>query len=116
MAPPPLGPFSPEDIAGFLEEWGYAANPAGLIQHYQPDFTFENGSLAWLDVNAIAVRKGDAVPARPIRITFRCEYDGAFPKWKLKSAEELTPGVASRALDRERDFPETAPWPKDGVK
>jgi hypothetical protein len=88
MAPPPLGPFSSGTVAGFLEEYGYAANPAGFIQHDRCDFSFESDSLAWLDINAIAVRKGDVVPDRPIRITFRCEYNGAFPQWKLKSAED----------------------------
>jgi hypothetical protein len=115
MAPPPLGPFSPGDIAGFLEEHGYTANPAGFIQHYRHDFTFESDSLAWLDVNAIAVRKGTMVPDRPIRITFQCEYNGAFLQWKLKSVEELAADVPSRALDRERNFPKTSPWPKEGV-
>jgi hypothetical protein len=116
MALPPLGPFSPDDIAGFLVENGYTANPAGLIQHYQPDFTFERHSFAWLDINAIAVRKGNVVPDRPIRITFRCEYDGAFSRWKLYSVEELAPDVPSNALDRERNFPKISPWPPGGVE
>src|ERR1700691_690300 len=116
MALPPLGPFSPDDIAGFLEEHGYTANPAGLVPRYLPDFTFEGESLAWFDVNAIAVRKRDVVPDRPIRVTFRCEYNRAFRQWKLKSVEELVAGVPSEALDRDRDFPKTSPWPKDGVK
>lgn len=116
MALPPLGPCSPDDIAGFLEEKGYTANPAGLIQHYQPDFTFERDSFAWLDINAMAVRKGNVVPDRPIRITFRAEYNGAFSQWKLHSVEELAAGVPSKALDRELDFPKISPWPPGGVK
>jgi hypothetical protein len=115
MALPPLGPFSPDDIAGFLEDYGYTANPAGLVPQYVPDLTFE-GNLAWLDISAIAVRKGAVVPDRPIRITFRCEYDGAFPQWKLKAVEELKANVPTRALDRDRDFPKISPWPKGGVK
>ena len=89
-------------ISGAL---GYTANPAELIPHYRADVTFGSDSLAWLDINAVAVRKGDVVPDRPIRITFQCEYNGAFSRWALKFVEELPPGVASRALDRERDFP-----------
>jgi hypothetical protein len=66
------------------------------------DFTFERDSWAWLDVNAIAVCQGDIVPDRPIRISFRLEFNGAFAQWKLLSVEELPAGVASKALDRER--------------
>lgn len=116
MTRPSLGPFSPQDIAGFLAEHGYTANPAGLIPHYRADLTFGSDSLAWLDINAVAVRKGDVVPDRPIRITFQCEYNGAFSRWALKSVEELPADVASRALDRERDFPKHSPWPKGGVE
>lgn len=115
MPAPPLGPFFSDDIAGFLAEHGFTANPAGLVGQYTGDFTFERDSLAWLDLNAIAVRKGDVVPNRPIGITFRCEYNGSFAQWKLMSVEELGPGVASRAVDRERDFPKVCPWPP-GVK
>ena len=114
MAPPPLGPFSSEDIAQFLAEFGYTANPAGLIQKYHCDLTFASDSLAWLDVNAIAVRKGELVPERPVRVSFRCEYNGAFPQWKLLSAEELAADIPSKALDRSPDFPKIAPWPKEG--
>jgi len=116
MPQPPLGPFSQGDVASFLAEHGFTANPAGLIPHYQPDFTFESDSLGWLDISAIAVRKGDVVPDRPIRITFHCEYNGAFSRWKLHSVEELARGVPSKALDRERGFPKISPWPPGGVK
>jgi hypothetical protein len=88
----------------------------GLVGQYSGDFTFERDSLAWLDVNAIAVRKGDIVPERPIRITFRSEYNGVFAQWKLLSVEELAPGVASKALDREPGFPKVSSWPPGGVK
>ena len=116
MSAPALGPFFSDDVVGFLAEYGYTANPAGLVGQYSGDFTFERDSLAWLDINAIAVRKGDIVPDRPIRITFRCEYNGAFEQWKLMSVGELAPGVVSRALDRERGFPKVSPWPPGGVK
>jgi hypothetical protein len=116
MSIPALGPFFSDDIAGFLAEYGYTANPAGLVGQYSGDFTFERDSWAWLDVNAIAVRQGDIVPDRPIRISFRLEYNGAFAQWKLLSVEELPAGVASKALDRERDFPKVSPWPPGGIK
>jgi len=116
MPAPPLGPFFSDDIAGFLAEYGYTANPAGLIGHYSCDLTFERDSLAWLDNNAMAVRKGDIVPDRPIRITFRLEYNGEFAQWKLKSVEELATGIPSKALDRDPDFPKVSPWPPGGVK
>jgi hypothetical protein len=51
-----------------------------------------------------------------IRISFRLEYNGAFAQWKLLSVEELPSGVASKALDRERDFPKVSPWPPGGIK
>jgi len=44
------------------------------------------------------------------------EYNGAFAQWKLLSVEELPAGVASKALDRELDFPKVSPWPPGGIK
>jgi hypothetical protein len=60
----------------------------------------------------MSVRQGDIVPDRPIRISFRLEYNGAFAQWKLLSVEELPAGVASKALDWERDFPKVSRWPQ----
>jgi len=116
MPVPHLGPFSSEDVAGFVSEYGFTTNPAGLITHYQGDLTFENDSLAYLDVNAIAVRRGNIVPDRPIRITFRCGTNGVFAQWKLLSVVELAAGVPSKALDREPKFPKISPWPEGGEK
>jgi hypothetical protein len=116
MPVPQLGPFSSEDVAGFLSEHGFTANPAGLITHYEGDLTYENDSLAYLDVNAIALRLGNIVPDRPIRITFRCETNGVFAQWKLLSVVELVASVPSKALDREPNFPKISPWPKGGEK
>jgi hypothetical protein len=79
MPVPPLGPFSSEDVEGILSEHGFTSNPAGLITHYRGDLTFESDSLAYLDINAIAVRRGNIVPDRPIRITFRYETNGRLP-------------------------------------
>jgi hypothetical protein len=97
MPLPPLGPLSSEDVAGFLREYEFTANPAGLITHYRGDLTYESDSLAYLDINAIAVRRGDIAPDRPIRITFRCETNGAFAQWKLLYVVELT-GVCHQRL------------------
>lgn len=116
MPMPPLGPLSSEDVAGFLGKYGFSANPAGLISHYRPDLTYESDSLAYLDINAIAVRRGDVVPDRPVRATFRCETDGVFTQWKLLSVSELAAGVPSKALDREPNFPKISPWPEGGEK
>jgi hypothetical protein len=113
---PPLGPFSSEDVAGFLGEYDFTANRAGLITHYRGDLTYESDALAYLDINAIAVRRGEIVPDRPIRITFRCETNGAFAQWKLLSVVELAVGVPSEALDREPNFPKMSPWPRGGEK
>jgi len=116
MPLPPLGPFTSEDVAGFLSEYEFTANPAGLITHYRGDLTYESDSLAYLDINAIAVRRGNIVPDRPIRITFRCETNGTFAQWKLLSVVELAADVPSNALDREANFPKTSPWPRGGEK
>jgi hypothetical protein len=37
MPLPPLGRFSSQDVAGFLSEHGFTADPAGLIPHYPCD-------------------------------------------------------------------------------
>jgi hypothetical protein len=116
MPLPPLGPFSSEDVTRFLSENGFTANPAGLIPHYPCDLTYERDSLAYLDISAIAVRRGDIVPDRPIRLTFRCETNGVFAQWKLLSVAELAAGVPSKALDREPNFPKISRWPKGGEK
>ncbi len=116
MPLPTLGPLSSEEVAGILSEYGFTANPAGLITHYPADLTFERESLAYLDINAMAVRRGNIVPERPIRITFRCETDGVSSQWRLLSVLELARGVPSKALDREPNFPKVSPWPNGGEK
>jgi hypothetical protein len=87
-----------------------------LVPKYHGDFTFEGHSLAWLDIHAIAVRKGDQVPDRPVRITLQRQFDGVFSRWKLLSVKELAAGVPSNALDRNPDFPKSSPWPKNGIE
>jgi hypothetical protein len=41
MPLPPSG-LSSEDFAGFLGEYEFTANPAGLITHYRGDLTYES--------------------------------------------------------------------------
>jgi hypothetical protein len=106
-----LGPFTSEEIQNFLLECGFTGNPEGLAQPFQVECDSENPNLAYVDINADAVRKGREVPDRPVRITFRKIFDGAFPSWKLKSADELPPGVKSNALDRHKDTPKVSSWP-----
>lgn len=106
-----LGPFSREDIREFLAEHGYTTNPEGLAQPFPVDFVSETQGVAYLDINADAVRKGDEVPDRPVRVTFQMVFDGSFKRWKLKSVEELAPGIKSKALDREQITPKISPWP-----
>lgn len=47
MPLPPLGPFSSEDVAGFLSKHGFTSSPAGLITHYGGDLTYERDSRAY---------------------------------------------------------------------
>jgi hypothetical protein len=106
------GPFSSDDIRYFLAEHGYTSNPKGLAQPFPVHYVSESKGVAYLDLSADAVRKGDEVPDRPVRITFHKDFDGTFTHWKLKSVEELAPGVESKALDRHRDTPKVSPWPE----
>jgi hypothetical protein len=102
--------FSKEQIRRFLSDHDYTSNPDGLIQHIEHDYVTVNDTVSYLDVSAIAVRKGKEVPDRPIRITFQKVSDGQSSYWKLKSVAELGPGIESKALDREPDFPKVSPW------
>ena len=106
------GPFSRDNIREFLAEHGYTANPEGLIQPFEVNFVHEETGLAYLDVNADAVRKGDEVPERPVRISFQKLFDGSSSRWTLKSVEELMVGVESKALDRHSLTPKISPWPQ----
>lgn len=104
-------PFTGEDIQNFLADYGYTSNPEGLAQPFPMDFVSESQTVAYLDVNADAVRKGNEVPDRPVRITFHVVFAGEFSRWKLKSVEELALGVESKALDRQQETPKISPWP-----
>jgi hypothetical protein len=105
------GPFTRDDIRDFLAQYGYTSNPEGLKQPFPVDYISDTQGMAYLDVNADAVRKGDEVPDRPVRISFQLIFDGALSRWKLKSVEELPPGVDSKSLDRHQDTPKVSPWP-----
>jgi hypothetical protein len=107
---PMPGPFSNDEILVFLAEGGYIGNPKGLAQPFPVDYVQETDALAYLDINADAVRKGDEVPDRPVRITLQKTFDGTFTRWKLKSVEELTPGIRSKCMDRHQDTPKISPW------
>jgi hypothetical protein len=101
-----LGPFSGEDIRDFLAGYGYTSNPKGLAQPFRVDFIAESKGEAYLDVNAEAVRKGDEVPDRPVRISFHKIFDGAVTSWRLKSVESwrqesiARPSIEIRTLPR----------------
>ena len=103
--------FTREQIKRFLAEHGYTGNPQGLVQFFSIDYVAASESLAYLDINADAVRKGDEVPNRPVRLTFGRITDQPFPRWELKSIEELGPGIATKALDRHKDTSKISPWP-----
>ena len=80
----------------FWPKYGYTSNPERLISPLPIDSFSESEGLAYLDANADAVRKGDEVPDRPIRITVHVILDGVYSRWKLKSVEELRPGVKAK--------------------
>jgi FRG domain len=107
-------PFSSRKLAEMLKERGYDTHPKGMAQPFGSDFEMgSDGQTVLFDVNAEAVRRNGEVPDRPIRLTFeRAGARGSRMVWRLKSVEELVPGVASRALDRLPETPKrNAPWP-----
>lgn len=104
--------FSREQIRDFLAQAGYSTHPDGLIHFFPPDYNVESEEAAYLDINADAVRKGDVVPDRPIRIRFlKVANPDRLPRWELKGVEELPAGVESKALDRDKITPKISPWP-----
>jgi hypothetical protein len=108
-----LGPFSGEEVAGFLADYGYSTHPKGMAAPFWPDCESSDQSLKWFDVNADAVRrKNGEVPARPLRVTFHKVVGVEGPaRWEMKSVEELAAGVNSKALDRQPETPKmNAPW------
>jgi hypothetical protein len=102
--------FKRDQIMVFLAKYGYAVDAEGLTEFFQHDFVRESETVSYLDVNAIAVRRGDEVPDRPLRMTFHKVPIGSLFRWALDSVEELAPGVETKALDRDRDFPKISPW------
>jgi hypothetical protein len=111
MSDSPLPYFDRQILVEFLGKHGYRTHPKGIIQHFAHDWTIEADGVAYLDLNADAVRRGDVVPERPIRVKARKEsIGGVFSRWLLESAEELGLGKKSVALDRE--LPKNSPsWP-----
>jgi hypothetical protein len=103
----PVRPFTGDEIRGFLAQYGYTGNPQGLVQPSFDEYVSEGEGIAYLDVNADAVRKGNVVPDRPIRITFHKTAN----RWEVKSVKELEPGVKSKALDRLPETKKIWPWP-----
>ena len=103
--------FDRDDIRKFLAEHGYISNPEGLVQFFPHDYILENEGVAHLDINANAVRKGDEIPDRPVRITFHNISYGHSSRWELESVAELAPGVQSKALSRVEGTPKISPWP-----
>jgi len=108
--------FTKREIRGFLAKYGYTTNPAGLAGPFPFDQVSETEGVGYLDISADAVREGDEVPDRPVRITFHKFFEGTFALWKLKSVVELAPGVYSKCLDRHQDTPKVSPWPNKKAK
>jgi len=104
-------PFTREGVECCLAEYGYTSNPEGVAQPFPVDYVFESDGVAYLDVNADAVRKDSKVPRRPVRITIRKTLNGTYTRWTLKTVEELPPGVKSKALDRQEDTPKISRCP-----
>lgn len=110
----PLIYFDRQVLIEFLAKHGFRTHPKGIIQHVHHDWTVEPDGAAYLDVNADAVRQGDIVPERPIRVRARLEsIGGGFSQqWKLESAQELGPEAKSNAIDRDKELPKNSPsWP-----
>jgi hypothetical protein len=102
--------FKRDQINVFLAHHGYTVDPEGLTEFFQHDFVQESETVSYLDINAIAVRRGDEVPDRPLRMTFHKVSKGSLFRWTLESVEELAPGVETKALDREAETPKFSPW------
>jgi hypothetical protein len=90
--------FNKETIRKFLAEHGYATHPKGLIELFPVDFSEIEG-VGYLDIHAEAVRRGNEVPDRPIRLTFHKITTDPSSQWELRSVEELSRGVQSKCLD-----------------
>jgi hypothetical protein len=97
--------ISSKELIGALREAGYTTNPEGIIAVFPVDFS-TSGDMRWVDINADAVRKGDIVPDRPIRVTYRKVGGG----WQLATVAELRRGDVSKALDRQSEKPKISPW------
>jgi hypothetical protein len=108
--------FNKETIRKFLAKHDYTSNPDGLIEFFPVDYVLETEDVAYLDVNAIAVRKGNEVPDRPVRMTFHRIQHGPSFGWELESVAELTPGTQTKAESRDEYTPKISPWPDKKTK
>jgi hypothetical protein len=83
------------------------------VQPFGDEYEKGSDGQIFLDVNADAVRRSGEVPDRPIRLTFEpAGIRVGRHVWRLKSVAELTPDVASRALEPMPEMPKrNAPWP-----
>jgi Protein of unknown function DUF262 len=96
---------STKELIAVLRKAGYTTNPQGIIAVFPVDFSTD-GNLRWIDINADAVRKGDIVPDRPIRVTYR----KVGRTWRVDSVAELQRGDVSKALDRQPETSRISPW------
>jgi hypothetical protein len=105
------GPFTVEEVVGFLSDHGYSTNPNGMTPLIWPDCEFAGG-IYWFDVHADAVRRENSeVPDRPIRVTFQKSLVQGYARLEMTSVKELASGVKSKALDRQPETPKmNAPW------
>jgi hypothetical protein len=109
-----LGPFTSEQVAGLLADYGYSTHPKGMAAPFWTECDSSDQRLKWFDVNADAVRRENGeVPERPIRVTFhKVLVKGHHIRWEVKSVVELAPDIESKALDRQPETPKmNAPWP-----
>ena len=106
------GPFTVEEVVGFLSDHGYSTDPNGMTPLIWPDCEFAEG-IYWFDVHADAVRRENSeVPDRPIRVTFHKLLVQGYARLEMASVKELAPGVKSKAFDRQPGTPKmNAPWP-----
>jgi hypothetical protein len=104
--------FDKVKIRKFLAEQGYTSNPEGLIELYPADYVSETEGEGYIDINADAIRKGNEVPDRPVRIRFQKISYGHSSHWELESVAELPAGVQTKACNRSEGLPKISPWPE----
>jgi hypothetical protein len=92
--------FNKQQVKEFLAWYSYTSKVDDLADS-SPYYPVEvSETEAYLDISPEAVRKGDAKPKRPVRLTFRKVAKGGETAWELKSVAELPPGVESKFVRR----------------